>query len=63
MAPRCRYSYYGRTAKGAVKDGTSLNELFDDLFRQHSPQLIKQKYATKSPLFDAPALDCQQSQR
>lgn len=51
--------YEGRTAKGAVKDGASLDELFEDLFRQHSPQeleLIKQKYATKGPLLDAPAL-------
>ncbi|WP_367155111.1 type I restriction endonuclease subunit R [Methylomonas sp. HYX-M1] len=51
--------YEGRTAKGAVKDGASLDELFEDLFRQHSPQeleLIKQKYATKGQLFDAPAL-------
>lgn len=51
--------YEGRTAKGAVKDGASLDELFEDLFRQHRPQeleLIKQKYATKGQLFDAPAL-------
>ena len=51
--------YEGRTAKGAIKDGASLDELFEDLFRQHSPdelEAIKQKYATKGHIFDAPAL-------
>ncbi len=51
--------YEGRTAQGAIKDGASLDELFEDLFRQHSPEeleAIKQKYATKGHIFDAPAL-------
>lgn len=51
--------YEGRTATGAIKDGASLDELFEDLFRQHSPEeleAIKQKYATKGHIFDAPAL-------
>lgn len=51
--------YEGRTARGAVKDGASLDELFEDLFREHSQdelELIKQKYATKGHIFDAPAL-------
>ncbi|NYE61095.1 type I restriction enzyme R subunit [Duganella sp. 1224] len=51
--------YEGRTANGAVKDGSSLDELFEDLFRQHSPEqleAIKKKYATKGHIFDAPAL-------
>ncbi len=51
--------YEGRTANGAIKDGTSLDELFEDLFRQHTPEeleAIKQKYATKGHIFDAPAL-------
>lgn len=51
--------YEGRTAKGAVKDGASLDELFEDLFRQRTPEeleAIKQKYATKGHIFDAPAL-------
>jgi type I restriction enzyme R subunit len=51
--------YEGRTASGAIKDGTSLDELFEDLFRQHTPaelEAIKQKYATKGHIFDAPAL-------
>lgn len=51
--------YEGRTANGAIKDGASLDELFEDLFRQHSPEeleAIKKKYATKGQIFDAPAL-------
>ncbi|WP_426105984.1 type I restriction endonuclease subunit R [Pseudomonas sp. TWR1-1-3] len=51
--------YEGRTAQGAVKDGASLDELFEDLFREHSNEeleLIKKKYATKGHIFDAPAL-------
>lgn len=51
--------YEGRTAKGAVKDGASLDALFEDLFRQRTPEeleAIKQKYATKGHIFDAPAL-------
>jgi hypothetical protein len=51
--------YEGRTANGAVKDGANLDELFEDLFRQHSPEdleAIKKKYATKGHIFDAPAL-------
>ncbi|WP_328994413.1 type I restriction endonuclease subunit R [Pseudomonas aeruginosa] len=51
--------YEGRTAQGAVKDGASLDELFEDLFRAHSQdelELIKKKYATKGHIFDAPAL-------
>ncbi|WP_024303213.1 type I restriction endonuclease subunit R [Pseudogulbenkiania sp. MAI-1] len=51
--------YEGRTANGAVKDGASLDELFEDLFRQYSPEeleAIKKKYATKGHIFDAPAL-------
>ncbi|WP_277373135.1 type I restriction endonuclease subunit R [Pseudomonas sp. AA-38] len=51
--------YEGRTARGAVKDGASLDELFEDLFREHTQdelELIKQKYATKGHIFDAPAL-------
>lgn len=51
--------YEGRTANGAIKDGASLDELFEDLCRQHTPEeleAIKQKYATKGHIFDAPAL-------
>ncbi len=51
--------YEGRTASGAVKDGASLDELFEDLFREHSAEeleAIKQKYATKGNILEAPAL-------
>lgn len=51
--------YEGRTANGAIKDGASLDELFEDLFRQHTQEeleAIKQKYATKGHIFDAPEL-------
>jgi type I restriction enzyme R subunit len=51
--------YEGRTAQGAVKDGANLDDLFEDLFRDHTPEeleAIKKKYATKGNLFEAPAL-------
>uniref|UniRef100_UPI0035B26F08 type I restriction endonuclease subunit R n=1 Tax=Arenimonas sp. TaxID=1872635 RepID=UPI0035B26F08 len=51
--------YEGRTAQGAVKDGTSLDELFEDLFRERTKEemeAIKKKYAAKGHIFDAPAL-------
>lgn len=51
--------YEGRTARGAVKDGASMDGLFEDLFSEHSAEeleLIKKKYATKGHIFDAPAL-------
>lgn len=51
--------YEGRTAKGAVKEGANLDELFEDLFRQRSAEeleLIKKKYATKGQIFEAPKL-------
>ncbi|KGC65822.1 type I site-specific deoxyribonuclease, HsdR family protein [Burkholderia pseudomallei] len=51
--------YEGRTANGAIKDGASLDELFEDLFRQHTSEeleAIKQKYATRGHIFDAPEL-------
>jgi type I restriction enzyme R subunit len=51
--------YEGRTANAAIKDGANLDELFEDLFRERTPEeleAIRQKYATKGPIFDAPAL-------
>ncbi|MBN2885537.1 MAG: type I restriction endonuclease subunit R, partial [Chromatiaceae bacterium] len=51
--------YEGRTAKGAVKDGASLDALFEDLFQSRTAEeleAIRQKYATKGHLFEAPAL-------
>ncbi len=51
--------YEGRTAKGAVKDGANLDELFEDLFADRAPEeleVIRKKYATRGQLFEAPAL-------
>ncbi|HMN44237.1 MAG TPA: type I restriction endonuclease subunit R [Povalibacter sp.] len=51
--------YEGRTAQGAVKDGASLDELFEDLFRTRSEEeleAIKKKYATRGQIFEAPEL-------
>jgi type I restriction enzyme R subunit len=51
--------YEGRTAQGAVKDDANLDELFEDLFREHTPEeleAIKKKYATKGQIFEAPDL-------
>ncbi len=51
--------YEGRTAHGAVKDGANLDELFEDLFREHTAEeleAIKKKYATKGQIFEAPDL-------
>jgi type I restriction enzyme R subunit len=51
--------YEGRTAKGAIKDGSSLDELFEDLFRERTREeleAIKKKYATKGQIFEAPKL-------
>ena len=51
--------YEGRTASGAVKDGASLDELFENLFREYGAEeleAIKQKYATKGNILEAPAL-------
>lgn len=51
--------YEGRTAHGAVKDGANLDDLFEDLFRDHTPEeleAIRKKYATKGQIFEAPAL-------
>ena len=51
--------YEGRTAKGAVKDDANLDDLFEDLFRELGPdelEALKQKYATRGQIFEAPAL-------
>lgn len=51
--------YEGRTVTGAVKEGGSLDELFEDLFRERSPEeleAIKAKYATKGQILEAPKL-------
>ncbi|MEQ5801633.1 type I restriction endonuclease subunit R [Halomonas sp. H10-9-1] len=51
--------YEGRTTKGAIKEGASLDGLFEDLFRDHSKEeleAIRKKYATKGQIFEAPQL-------
>ncbi|MBE0400318.1 type I restriction endonuclease subunit R [Halomonas sp. FME1] len=51
--------YEGRTVQGAVKDGSSLDELFEDFFADRPPEeleAIKQKYATKGNVLEATKL-------
>jgi type I restriction enzyme, R subunit len=51
--------YEGRTALGAIRDGASLDALFEDLFQERTPdelESIKRKYATRGHIFEAPAL-------
>lgn len=51
--------YEGRTVEGAVKDGHDLDQLFEDLFRDRTPEeleKIKQKYGTKGHVMEAPEL-------
>jgi type I restriction enzyme R subunit len=51
--------YEGRTARGAVKDGANLDDLFEDFFAERSAEeleAIKRKYATKGQILDAPLL-------
>ena len=51
--------YEGRTTQGAIKDDANLDELFEDLFRDHTPEeleAIRKKYGTKGQIFEAPDL-------
>ena len=51
--------YEGRTAEGAIKDGATLDGLFEDMFRGRSDEeleAIRKKYATKGNILEAPAL-------
>jgi type I restriction enzyme, R subunit len=51
--------YEGRTTEGAVADGRNLDELFEDMFRERTPeelQAIKAKYATKGDVLEAEKL-------
>ncbi|PYE85164.1 type I restriction endonuclease subunit R [Phyllobacterium leguminum] len=51
--------YEGRTAEGAVKDGATLDDLFEDMFQNRSEEeleAIRKKYATKGNILEAPAL-------
>jgi type I restriction enzyme, R subunit len=51
--------YGGRTADGVVKDADSLDQLFEDLFRDYTPgelAVIKAKYGTEGDVLEAPML-------
>jgi type I restriction enzyme, R subunit len=51
--------YEGRTADGLVKDADSLDQLFEDIFRDYTPgelAVIKAKYGTEGDVLDAPML-------
>lgn len=51
--------YEGRTADGMVKDATSLDQVFEDLFRGYTNTelaIIKAKYATQGDVLEAPLL-------
>jgi type I restriction enzyme, R subunit len=51
--------YEGRTTGGAVAEGRDLDEVFEDMFRERTPEeldRIKAKYATKGHVMEAPAL-------
>jgi len=51
--------YEGRTADGLVKDAESLDQLFEDMFREYTADelaVIKAKYATEGDVLEAPML-------
>lgn len=51
--------YEGRTAKGAVAGASDLDELFEDMFVEHTPdevERLKQRYATTGSVLESPAL-------
>src|SRR5205809_1116733 len=51
--------YEGRTTEGAVADGRNLDEVFEDMFRERTPEeleAIKAKYATKGDVLEAEKL-------
>nr|WP_321507678.1 HsdR family type I site-specific deoxyribonuclease [uncultured Celeribacter sp.] len=51
--------YEGRTAEGAVKDGATLDGLFEDMFRGRTDEeleAIRKKYATKGNILEAKEL-------
>jgi type I restriction enzyme R subunit len=51
--------YEGRTAEGAVSDGRDLDQLFEDMFHDMSPEeleAVRRKYATKGNVLEAPKL-------
>lgn len=51
--------YEGRTADAGIADGRTLDQLFEDMFRDRSPaelEAIKRKYATRGHVLEAPRL-------
>jgi type I restriction enzyme R subunit len=51
--------YEGRTARAAVRDAADLDELFDDMFADHTPEeleAIKKRWATRGNVLEAPKL-------
>ncbi len=51
--------YEGRTADGIVNDATSLDQLFEDMFRSYTDAelaIIKTKYGTAGDILEAPLL-------
>ena len=51
--------YEGRTAKGAVAGGSDLDELFEDMFVEHTAEEVeklKARYATTGAVLEAPKL-------
>jgi type I restriction enzyme R subunit len=51
--------YEGRTTKAAVRDAADLDELFEDMFAEHTPQeleAIKKRWATQGNVMEAPKL-------
>ena len=51
--------YEGRTAKAAVRDAADMDELFEDMFTEHTPEeleAIKKRWATRGNVMEAPKL-------
>jgi type I restriction enzyme, R subunit len=51
--------YEGRTTKSAVRDGADLDELFEDMFDEQTPEQqgqIKKRWGTKNTVLEAPEL-------
>ena len=52
--------YEGRTAKAAVRDAADLDELFEDMFAEHTPEeleAIKKRWATRGNVHGGPEAD------
>jgi type I restriction enzyme R subunit len=51
--------YEGRTTKVAVRDAADMDELFEDMFAEHTPEeleAIKKRWATQGNVMEAPKL-------